>query len=148
MLRPLCAADEAIYLSLADAFYHSDAVLHPVPESYLKRTFEAVISGSPFVSCYLIMEQENVAGFALLAHTWSQESGGEVVWVEELYLLPQYRGNGMGTQFFRELREMYPYASRFRLEVEEDNEKAKKLYKKMGFDFLEYQQMVLDTHCN
>ena len=86
-----------------------------------------------------------MAGYALLAHTWSQESGGDVIWVEELYVLPQFRGKGLGTAFFEELRRKYPHASRFRLELEPDNERAEKLYRKMGFDFLEYCQMVKDT---
>jgi len=146
--RNMTAADETAYLQLADAFYHSEAVLHPVPQIHMKRTFDAVISGSPFVSCWMMEWEGKIAGFALLAHTWSQESGGEVVWVEELYVLPEYRGKGLGNAFFAFLRDAYPCASRFRLEIEPDNERAERLYKKMGFDFLEYRQMVLDTHCN
>ena len=66
------------------------------------------------------------------------------VWIEELYILPQFRGKGYGTTFFSELRQQYPNAARFRLEVEPDNDGAKALYGRMGYEILNYGQMVLD----
>ena len=37
-----------------------------------------------------------------------------------------------------------PQVKRFRLEVTRSNEGAVRLYEKLGFSFLEYDQMVLD----
>ena len=148
MFSAMIPEDEAIYLQLADAYYHYEAVLHHVPQCHLKRTFEAAVSGNPFVSCWMMERDGEIAGYALLAHTWSQESGGEVVWVEELYVLPQFRGQGIGKSFFSFLHKTYPDASRFRLEIEPDNTRAAQLYQKMGYNFLDYRQMVWDTRCN
>ena len=53
-------------------------------------------------------------------------------------------GRGMGKAFFGELPTLIP-AARYRLEIEPDNARAEKLYRAMGFDVLEYKQMVLDT---
>ena len=57
---------------------------------------------------------------------------------------PEGRGKGYGTTFFSELRQRYPSAARFRLEVEPDNDGAKALYSRMGYEALNYGQMVLD----
>ena len=38
----------------------------------------------------------------------------------------------------------YPDVVRFRLEVTAANEGAAALYKKLGFEYLDYRQMVLD----
>ena len=51
----------------------------------------------------------------------------------------------MGTQFFEFMKENIP-AARYRIEVEEDNAKAKALYERMGFEVLPYIQMVIDKH--
>lgn len=144
MLRPITAADEAVYLQMAAEFYSSDAVDHTIPETYLRRTFQTIVSGSPYAAAYLIECGGQTAGYALLAFTWSQEGGGEVVWIEEVYVRPQFRGHGLGRAFFEALRPLYPQAARFRLEVEAGNTRAKALYRSMGFEDLAYQQMVRD----
>ena len=147
MIRKLRREDRESYLELARAFYQSEAVLHPVPELHLERTFEEAAGGSPYVECLLFEQDTQITGFALLALTWSQEAGGKVVWVEELYVLPEFRGQGIGKAFFGWLEQNYPDASRFRLEIEPDNHKAEALYRQMGFDFLDYRQMVAEKGC-
>lgn len=145
MLRPITAADEAAYLQMARDFYDSEAVDHAVPEAYLRRTFQALMAGTPYAACYILEADGQTAGYALLAHTWSQEGGGLAVWIEELYVQPQFRGQGLGRSFFEALRTLYPSAARFRLELEPDNQRAGALYRRMGFQPLAYRQMVQDV---
>ncbi len=147
MIRKMQPSDREAYLELANAFYHSEAVLHSVPEIHLEKTFEAAVGGSPYLECLMFEKEGQTAGFALLALTWSQEAGGLVVWVEELFVKPEYRGQGLGKGFFAWLEEHYPNASRFRLEIEPDNHRAEALYRQMGFDFLDYRQMVAEKGC-
>ena len=144
MFRPITAPDERIYLQMADAFYHSEAVAHPVPPQHYARTFQALMAGTPFAACYIFELEDRIAGYALLALTWSQEAGGLTVWVDELFVLPQFRGRGLGRAFFDALPTLYPSAARFRLEIEPDNHRAEALYRRMGYDFLPYRQMIVD----
>lgn len=144
MLRPFSAADRSAYLQMAHDFYRSDAVDHVIPDSYLERTADAVLAGNPCAAIYMIETDGQTVGYTLLALTWSQEGGGETVWVDELYLLPPFRGQGLGTACFQELRQLYPKTARFRLETEPDNYKAKALYRRMGYEPLNYDQMVLE----
>ena len=43
MIRRITAADREIYLQMAHDFYHSEAVLHPVPDEYLARSFDEMM---------------------------------------------------------------------------------------------------------
>ena len=147
MLRPITAADRDAYLSMAHDFYRSEAVDHTVPDSCLERTFDEVLAGSPYVSCQMIEQDGKTAGYVLLAHTWSQEAGGAVLWVEEVYVLPQFRGKGLGTQTFHALTREFPNTARFRLEVQPDNCRARALYEKLGYKPLCYDQMIQDRTC-
>lgn len=147
MLRPILERDRECYLSMARDFYNSDAVDHTVPASHLERTFDALMAGTPYASCRILELDGTTAGYVLLAHTWSQEAGGDTVWVEELYVLPRFRGRGLGKQTLEELAQAYPHAARLRLEVQPDNRRAQALYEKLGYRVLDYRQMIQDKYC-
>ena len=142
MLIPFDAAHREAYLAMARDFYASDAVDHPIPPAQMERTYDQVLAGSPYVAGYLFSHQGRIAGYALLMKTWSQEAGGIVVWVDEIYVAPEARGAGLGTAFFQALPSLFPEAAAFRLELEPDNQKARALYGRMGFSPLGYDQMV------
>ena len=145
MIRPIVAEDRETYLTLCREFYHSDAVLHPVPEQHFERTFDVYMAGSPFVKAFMLEEEGCPAGYGLLAVTFSQEAGGECWWLEELYLRPEYQGRGLGGAFLRYVRENCPASvKRLRLELEPENRDARRLYERMGFRSLGYDQMVLE----
>ena len=56
---------------------------------------------------------------------------------------PEYRSRGLATEFFEWLKSD-DSIMRLRLEVEDYNEGAKRLYERMGFELLPYLQMVID----
>ena len=142
MIRAIQESDREFYCAVAKLFYQSPAVLAPIPADYITKTFDLILSGTPFASGYIIEAEGKRAGYALLAHTWSQEAGGEVLWIEEIFLLPEYRSRGLGKEFFAFLEANFAKKTkRFRLEVEKENESAVRFYKSLGFDFFEYDQM-------
>ena len=143
MIRPLTAEDRKLFLTLCKEFYHSDAVLHPVPEQYLENSFQELMRSDAYLICYILEYEGQPAGYALLSRSFSPEAGGAILWIEELYLRPPFRGHGIGTAFFRYLEEHHP-AARYRLEIEPDNARAERLYRSMGFEPLLYRQLVLD----
>lgn len=72
--------------------------------------------------------------------SFSTEFGKPCIWIEDLYIYEEYRGKGIGTDFFAYIEKKYPN-SVIRLEVEEENQNAINVYKKCGYDFLPYQEM-------
>lgn len=143
LIRKIQAADRAVYLEMAHAFYHSPAVLHPVPEKHLEDAFAEMMRSEDYLRGLIFEVDGRVAGYALLCLTYTQEAGGRVVWIDELYVRPEFQGQGLGHAFFASLQEIAP-AARYRLEIEPDNLRAKKLYASQGFEELAYAQMVRD----
>ena len=142
MIRKINYEDLQEYLAMSNDFYHSDAVMKPVPEQYFINSFNEMMRSNEYISCYIIEKECKTAGYALLARTFSPEAGGMVLWLEELYLKPEYRGEKLGSEFMSFLNEtLAPGYRRLRLEVEDYNTAAVGLYKKYGFGFLPYSQM-------
>lgn len=146
MIRKLTQEDRQNYLLLAKEFYSSEAVLHDIPVKYIENTFEEIMRSDAYALAYALEAHGEMVGYALLAKTYSQEAGGLVLWLEELYIREQDRGYGLGTEFFEFLeKNLKNGVARIRLEVEEENKKAVALYQKMGFNWLDYRQMIKDT---
>ena len=143
MFREMTPGDRALYYKYVDAFYHSDAVEAPVPRENYDATFAELTRSSDYVKCYIFEDGGEPCGFALLSKTFSQEAGGVSVTIEEIFIDEAHRGRGLATEFFEWLKSKKGIA-RLRIEVEDDNEGAKRLYERMGFELLPYLQMVID----
>ena len=143
MIRKLTENDRDLYIRLAEEFYSSDAVLHPIPRTYIERTADEALQSDAYAEIYLLECEGEPAGYGLTARTFSQEAGGSVLWIEELYIREQFRSRGLGSEFFAYVEKKYEgRAARFRLEVEEDNVRAISLYKRLGYEVLDYTQMI------
>lgn len=141
--RKINAQDREEYLAMADAFYHTDGVIRPIPREHLEAGFEELMRSDQYACAYICEDGDKVLGYALLARTFSQEAGGIVLWIEELYIKDGYRDKGLGKAFFEQFFATLPAeVRRVRLEIELDNTRAIAVYKQFGFEFFEYDQMV------
>lgn len=142
-IRDFAPRDLETFETMASLFYQTDAVTHPVSADHFQKTFALCMEKSPYVRGLMIEQDGQAAGFALLAFTCSNETGGLVVWIEELFILPEFQGSGLARAFFAFLDAEYGQtATRYRLEITKTNTKAAEIYKKYGFDTLDYLPMV------
>lgn len=140
LIRKITRADKELYLNLTAEFYRSDAVMHPIPAEYCERTFEELMRSDCYAQAYILCNGQTPAGYALVAKTYSQEAGGAVLWIDELYISPEHRGKGLGKEFFAFAETLG--AARIRLEAERGNARAIKLYRSLGFEEMPYFQMM------
>lgn len=144
MIRKLCPSDHEEYLQMADAFYSSPAVCHAVPTDFFEKTFSELMASDVYTECFVHTKQKKIDGYALVVKTFSQEAGGLCIWIDELYVCPQARGQGIGRELLTFIQQKYPNAARFRLEVTPENTGAISLYRRLGFTTLTYSQMIKD----
>ena len=139
-IQNMTATHRDAVLNMMRVFYASPAVLSNGSEEIFKNDIDACISGSPYLEGYVFAEGERYLGYAMVAKSFSTEFGKPCKWIEDLYILPDCRGRGIGSKFFAFLEAKYP-ESVLRLEVEEENEGAMKMYLRNGFDVLPYTEM-------
>lgn len=144
-LRDLTPEDGPVVLPMVEEFYHSDAVDHPVDAAILEQSFRAAADpAEPLLRGLLVQWDGEAAGYLYITQCYSAEVGGRCILLDEVYLKPEFRGRGIGTQIMAWLERSYPSARRFRLEVTQANQGAVRLYQSAGYEFLHYSQMVLD----
>ena len=131
-------AEEVI--EMMRVFYASAAVYTNGSEEIFFNDVENCINENPYLEGYVFVEDDIVLGYAMLAKSFSTEFGKPCIWIEDLYLKPESRGLGLGSMFFEYLEKNYTDCI-FRLEVEEENERAVHVYKKNGFTVLPYMEM-------
>jgi ribosomal protein S18 acetylase RimI-like enzyme len=82
----------------------------------------------------LFSEAGLLRGYALLIPYWSNELGGTLLFVDEIFVIPEARNKGIGKSFFRSLEEQRPFdAVAISLEVSPSNAAARRLYESLGF---------------
>lgn len=145
MIRFFAEKDYEFYIELSQQFYNSDACNHSVPIQNFITTFNECISNSPYARGVIVEYEGTPVGYGLYSITFSAEAGGKVVWLEELYILPDYRSHGLGKEFFQFVYEHNADTKRFRLEATPVNTNAMRLYEKLGYKILPYVQMVKDV---
>lgn len=147
IIRDIAEQDRDQVVKMMTTFYESPACLHSVPTEHFKRTITETLKGNPYSRILVLQEGEdtaNIVGYAALALSWSNEAGGPLIWFDELYLSPETRGKGYGTQVFHWLEDAYPDVKRVRLEVTHENTRAIQLYERLGYEELPYYQMLKD----
>ena len=127
-------------LSMMWTFYASPAVLTNGSEAIFTADIDACVGENPYLEGFVFCEGEELLGYGMAAKSFSTEFGKKCIWIEDLYVVPQYRGRGIGSAFLEFMTRRYP-DSILRLEVEEENERAIAVYRNSGFEVLPYMEM-------
>lgn len=126
--------------AMMQTFYASDAVLTNGSDEIFRNDIQACISENPYLEGFVFLQEGVVVGYAMIAKSFSTEFGRSCIWIEDIYLQPQMRGQGTAGQFFGHLEQRFPN-SILRLEAEEENHRAIRAYRKAGFDVMPYLEM-------
>ena len=144
MIREIKSDDKIDFIKMCMDFYNTDGVDHSIPVSNMEKTFNLLMEGLDLAKAYVCEKNNKTVGYILLALTYSNEAGGMVVWLDEIYVKPEFRSQGIGSELIDFVIEKYKNKiSRFRLEITESNIGAKKLYLSKGFKDLSYRQMEI-----
>ena len=138
-VRKMTAEDRGAVLEMMRVFYASPAVLSNGSEEIFAADVDRCLEANPYLEGYIIEDGE-IQGYAMIAKSFSTEFGKSCIWIEDLYIKEAFRGCGAGSAFLDFITKKYA-GSLFRLEAEEENEKAIGLYKKFGFSVLPYVEM-------
>lgn len=135
--RAATADDDEAIVAMSLALYDEDPSPLPVSAAQVRATLERLRS-EPVRGRALVLEIDGTrAGYALLVSFWSNELGGEICTIDELYVAPALRGRRHATRFMESLiagESSWPGRPvALELEVSPDNARALRLYERLGW---------------
>lgn len=103
----------------------------------VQRGVEAVFA-DPTKGFYLLAtENEEIVGQLLITKEWSDWRNGYFWWIQSVYVKPEYRQRGVYRflhQYVRRLAKEEGNVCGIRLYVEQENQAAQNVYKKVGME--------------
>ena len=139
-IRKMQAQDTPIVTEMMRVFYASPAVHTDGSAEIFAADIAACVGDSPYAEGYVMEAAGAVIGYAMVAKSYSTEFGKPCIWIEDIYLRDDYRGQGLGSRFLEYITAQYTDCI-FRLEVEAENTRAIRTYEKCGFSPLPYMEM-------
>ena len=133
--RPADPGDFHVIVEMSLALSSEDPGLGTVSAAQVAETL-AVFQREPWRGLAVVLEVApgGIQGYGLLVPFYSNEVGGTVCEVDELFVAPASRGRGLASALFSAIDEgrFGPFAA-IALGVTPANNRAKRLYERLGF---------------
>jgi GNAT superfamily N-acetyltransferase len=99
------------------------------------RTFQE-FTNKPEKGRVIVFAREHlIVGYAIIVFFWSNEYGGDLIEVDELFVHQDYRGRGVATTFFGWLEKTWERkVVALALQVTPANDRAFNFYQRLGFE--------------
>lgn len=93
---------------------------------------------------FVALKSGNVIGQMMHTREWSDWRNGEIWWLQSVYVLPDYRGQGVFRALYEHLEQLARNSADvigLRLYVETHNSRAQEAYQRLGFRDASYTVM-------
>ncbi len=129
----MIAGDVDVVLGMMAELYAQDRI--PFNADRARAALLALLDEPRFGFASLIAARSVAVGYVVVAFGYSLEYGGRDAFIDELFVLPDQRSQGLGTaavEFAAEYCRSHGVHA-LHLEVDHDNSRAQALYRRQGF---------------
>ena len=115
------------------ALYSAGDGMERMTHEKIKSTINHYKNNTSGGTIYIFYKNADTAGYAIVNSFWSNEYGGWVAFLDELFVCEEFRSLGIGASFLKFLDGNKKYKSIF-LEVYPENHSAYNFYRRQGFE--------------
>jgi GNAT superfamily N-acetyltransferase len=139
--KPLQYSEVDVIIKMMQEFYSIDG--YPIDVDITKNSFNQFISNENLGKSYLIYNDSEIVGYAIMTFIFSFEYKGKLAFFEELFIHESARGKGIGKLAidFVKLEAEKANVKMMYLEVENHNKIAQKLY--LANDFVIHNRKIM-----
>lgn len=101
-----------------------------------------LFNNNSFGDYYCVTKEDKIIGCLLTTYEWSDWRNGICLWIQSVYVLPEFRGQGVFKLMYNELKNIVIKDKQFtglRLYVDKTNTNAQKVYEKVGMSKEHYE---------
>jgi len=133
--RPFKNTDRQELMTMITSLYFEDPDGQKMDEGKINKTIHFLSNNPQSGSILILTYEEKIVGYCIMIRYWSNEYGGELTFVDELFIKQEYRSHGFGSQFIKLFaKERQSVSKAILLEVFPYNQKAFNFYLKNGFE--------------
>jgi len=106
------------------------------------RGVHAVFEDSTKGSYYVAVDDKKIIGSLMTTYEWSDWRCGTVIWIQSVYIIKHYRGQGVYKKLYQYIQQLVTPESGYRgirLYVDKTNLPAQRVYEKLGMNGEHYQ---------
>jgi len=124
-----------VVAAMMRAFELEDPNKRPFDEQGRRSSYSRFLDEPANGRIWLFEADQKFVGYMVLAFVFSFEYGGRNAFIDEIYVVPEYRGRGIGSRAlqFAETTARAGGIVALHLEVSRNNSSAHKLYRRAGF---------------
>ena len=142
--RPITPTDVPGFLKLAAGRFREEAPETPISAEQILLTVRELQRHKEKGSILVFEREECLVGYCILIPCWSNTRGGMLLVIDELYVAPAQREQGIAEDFITLLKKAAPRdCVGLRLEVPRGGRKAMSSWRNLGFDESERATLTL-----
>jgi ribosomal protein S18 acetylase RimI-like enzyme len=106
------------------------------------RGVHAVFEDSTKGSYYVAVDDKKIIGSLMTTYEWSDWRCGTVIWIQSVFIIKDYRGQGVYKKLYQYIQQLITPESGYRgirLYVDKTNLPAQRVYEKLGMNGEHYQ---------
>ncbi len=132
-IRPVKRGDEETFLSLIDALANYEKLKRPTKAARARLVHDGFGKRKRY-SAFLAFAEKKAVGYAIIFETYSSFLALPTLYLEDIFILPEYRSYGIGKKLFQRcLREAKSRGcGRMEWVVLDWNKNAIRFYEKLG----------------
>jgi GNAT superfamily N-acetyltransferase len=125
-------------------FNEEDRAVFAIDQTRFASSIEQLIADASAGQIVLFLDGSELRGYAVVVPYWSNELGGRLLFVDELFVVPEFRSRGIGRRFFNYVERQLPFGIvGLGLGVNPQNRRARRFYESLGFVELQVATFVL-----
>ena len=134
--RPAAAEDESALLRMMRNLAEQEPGAYFFDEPVVREVLRRFLASPDLGQAWVFLDRETPVGYIVLTFGYSFEFHGRDSFIDELYIEPQYRRQGIGRRAmqFVEERARELGVNAIHLEVDQGNDAAAELYRRAGYD--------------